>query len=99
MAAWNTELGARMINKIEQIEQWMKDLELEQLEETELYLISKPLNVEDDQVCAIFAELVKIVDMRYQHSSWRPNYASLGLNCEIPKEEYKHRYILGVFVQ
>lgn len=86
-----------MINKIEKIEDWLKKLDLEQLDESELYLIPHPLNVDDNQVCEIFKILEKIIDMRYAQSSWRPNYDVLELPCEVKKTEYKQRYVLGVF--
>lgn len=86
-----------MINRIDQVEQWMYRLGLPALSEQEaLYLIDPP---EKDEICEVFADLVYLCKRRYENNCFWPDFGRLGLDCRIPDkpDHYRPRiFCIGV---
>lgn len=86
-----------MINRIDQVEQWLYQLDLPRLTEQEALYLLEPS--EKDDVCAVFADLVEICTRRYKLNYFWPDFAALGLSCPIPDKPNKMRpriFCIGV---
>lgn len=87
-----------MINRIQQVEQWLFILGLPRLDEQEAIWLAGPPTRTD--ICEVCADLVSLCEQRYKNNYFWPDFSLLGLDeCPMPQKQKTYRpriFVIGV---